>query len=102
MVQVNTTNEPSKGGVAPSEVEGMLSLADGCGLSVKGLMTIGPTGGSVSEQEAAFQTLRRLVDVNGLTVCSMGMSDDFEVAVACGSTMVRIGSRLFGARDTAK
>lgn len=102
LVQVNTTNEPSKGGVAPSEVEGMLSLADGCGLSVKGLMTIGPTGGSVSEQEAAFQTLRRLVDVNGLTVCSMGMSDDFEVAVACGSTMVRIGSRLFGARDTAK
>lgn len=102
LVQVNTTNEPSKGGVRPSEVEGMLTLAHGCGLSPLGLMTIGPTGGSVGEQETAFRTLRRLVDENGLTVCSMGMSDDFEVAVACGSTMVRIGSRLFGARGTAK
>ena len=102
LLQVNTTQEPTKGGVAPGEVETMLSMAVSHGLDVRGLMTIGPTGGSVADQEAAFRTLRRLVDVNGLSICSMGMSDDFAVAVACGSTMVRIGSRLFGARDSSK
>ena len=102
LIQVNTTNEPTKGGVAPGEVEEMLTLAHSHGLSVRGLMTIGPTGGSISEQERAFGVLRSLVDSHGLSVCSMGMSDDFEVAVACGSTMVRIGSRLFGARGVQK
>jgi uncharacterized pyridoxal phosphate-containing UPF0001 family protein len=61
-------------------------------------MTIGPTGGSIAEQQKAFGLLRRLCDESGLEVCSMGMSDDFETAVACGSTMVRIGSAIFGAR----
>jgi pyridoxal phosphate enzyme (YggS family) len=101
LLQVNTTHESTKGGVEPGEVEGLLLLARDQGLDVRGLMTIGPTGGSVSEQESAFRTLRRLVDTYELPVCSMGMSDDFEVAVACGSTMVRIGSRLFGARGGA-
>lgn len=102
LLQVNTTQEPTKGGVAPGEVETMLSMAVSHGLDVRGLMTIGPTGGSLADQEAAFRTLRGLVDMNGLSICSMGMSDDFAVAVACGSTMVRIGSRLFGARDSSK
>ncbi len=102
LIQVNTTAEATKGGVGPGEVEGMLSLAHVHGLDVKGLMTIGPTDGSRSEQEKAFRLLRGLVDANGLSICSMGMSDDFEVAVACGSTMVRIGSRLFGARGAQK
>lgn len=102
LLQVNTTNEPTKGGVEPGEVEALLSVSRDQGLQVRGLMTIGPTGGSMAEQEAAFRTLRRLVDANELAVCSMGMSDDFEVAVACGSTMVRIGSRLFGARSASR
>lgn len=102
LIQVNTTHEPTKGGIVPAEVESMLSLAVSHGLDVRGLMTIGPTEGSMAEQEAAFRTLRGLVDANGLSICSMGMSDDFAVAVACGSTMVRIGSRLFGARHTLK
>ena len=102
LIQVNTTNEPTKGGVAPGDVEGMVSTAHAHGLSVRGLMTIGPTGGSIGEQERAFGLLRGLVDSHGLSICSMGMSDDFEVAVACGSTMVRIGSRLFGARTAQK
>lgn len=102
LIQVNTTNEPTKGGVAPGEVEAMLGLAHAHGLETKGLMTIGPTGGSIGEQERAFRLLRGLVDTHGLSICSMGMSDDFEVAVACGSTMVRIGSRLFGSRVAQK
>lgn len=98
LIQVNTTSEPTKGGVPPGDVERMLNAARADGLDVRGLMTIGPTGGSIGEQEKAFRMLRGLVDSNGLSICSMGMSDDFEIAVACGSTMVRIGSRLFGAR----
>lgn len=101
LLQVNTTNESTKGGLQPGEVESLAALALDQGLIVKGLMTIGPTGGSVSEQEKAFGMLRRLVDAHGWSVCSMGMSDDFEVAVACGSTMVRIGSRLFGTRGAS-
>jgi len=98
LLQVNTTAEPTKGGVAPAEVDALRVRATEAGLSVRGLMTIGPTHGSSREQESAFQLLRRLADEQQLPECSMGMSDDFPVAVACGSTMVRIGSRLFGAR----
>ena len=100
LLQVNTTGEVSKGGISPGAVESMCEIAVAAGLRLDGLMTIGPTGGSRTEQERAFQLLRQLVNENGLSVCSMGMSDDFHVAVACGSTMVRIGSRLFGARPT--
>lgn len=98
LLQVNTTNEESKGGALPSEVENLLAHASEAGLQVEGLMTIGPTHGSTRDQEVAFTLLRNLANENGLHHCSMGMSDDFPVAVACGSTMVRVGSRLFGSR----
>lgn len=98
LLQVNTTGESTKGGLVPGDVEHMCAVASDAGLTLEGLMTIGPTNGSVAEQETAFRLLRQLADKNGLFHCSMGMSDDFPVAVACGSTMVRVGSRLFGAR----
>lgn len=98
LLQVNTTGEVSKSGCLPGEVDSVRARAEAAGLVVEGLMTIGPTGGSLAGQQAAFGLLRRLCDAGGLTVCSMGMSDDFEVAVGCGSTMVRIGSAIFGAR----
>ena len=101
LIQVDTTGELSKGGVTPGELEAMRTYAEDCGLRVTGLMTIGPTDGSVSECEESFVLLRRLVSEHGLTVCSMGMTDDYNIAVACGSTMVRVGSGLFGARPTA-
>jgi uncharacterized pyridoxal phosphate-containing UPF0001 family protein len=65
-------------------------------------MTIGPTHGNLDERAASFTTLRSLVDSHGLEICSMGMSDDYEQAVALGSTMVRVGSRLFGLRAAQK
>ena len=102
LLQVNTTDESTKGGLVPAEVESMCAVAGEAGLEVQGLMTIGPTHGTVAEQESAFRLLRRLADDLHLHHCSMGMSDDFPVAVACGSTMVRVGSRLFGARPTAR
>ena len=101
LLQVNSTGEESKSGAQPSEVEALLAQAIAVGLEVRGLMTIGPTSGSVSETKKAFSSLRSLADSLGLMHCSMGMSDDYRIAVECGSTMVRIGSRLFGARHIA-
>lgn len=99
LLQVNTTGEESKSGMAPGDLDALRSQAEGAGLHVEGLMTIGPTHGARDDVEAAFGFLRRLVDQHHLSVCSMGMSDDFAVAVSCGSTMVRVGSRLFGPRQ---
>ncbi len=100
LLQVNTTGESTKGGVAPADVADLCAVAIEAGLSLEGLMTIGPTHGSSADQETAFRLLRRLADQNSLIHCSMGMSDDFPIAVACGSTMVRVGSRLFGTRTS--
>lgn len=99
LLQVNTTGESSKGGVAPAELDALRALAHEKGLIVQGLMTIGPTGGSQDLVERAFTTLRQLTDAHQLPICSMGMSEDFRIAVSCGSTMVRVGSRLFGSRQ---
>ena len=98
LLQVNATNEDTKSGVAPAEVESLLAAGQDAGLVVRGLMTIGPTSGDIAEAEKAFLSLRSLADSLYLPECSMGMSDDYRVAVACGSTMIRIGSRLFGPR----
>ena len=98
LLQVNATNEDTKSGVTPAEVESLLAAGQDAGLVVRGLMTIGPTSGDIAEAEKAFLSLRSLADSLHLAECSMGMSDDYLVAVACGSTMVRIGSRLFGPR----
>jgi len=98
LLQVNTTGEESKSGVTAVGLDQLRTLADSAGLKVEGLMTIGPTDGSDQDCEVAFSQLRSLVDAHGLAVCSMGMSEDFGIAVQCGSTMIRIGRRLFGER----
>ena len=99
LLQVNTTNEVTKSGVHPREVDALLAAGQEAGLVVRGLMTIGPTSGDIAEAKKAFLSLRSLADSLHLPDCSMGMSDDYQVAVACGSTMIRIGSRLFGPRS---
>ena len=98
LIQVDTTQEPSKGGVTPAQLDPLRARAESLGLIVKGLMTIGPTDGTQQECEKSFGMLRHLVNEQGLSVCSMGMSADYRIAVACGSTMVRVGSGLFGDR----
>ena len=98
LIQVDTTGEPSKGGVTPVQLDVLRVRAESRGLIVKGLMTIGPTDGTQEECEKSFGMLRHLVNEQGLQVCSMGMSADYPIAVACGSTMVRVGSGLFGDR----
>jgi PLP dependent protein len=98
LVQVNTSGEESKAGVDPSGVAGLIDHARSSGLRVEGLMTIGPLEGDHDDVVESFGVLRRLVDEHGLPSCSMGMSDDLETAVACGSTEVRVGRALFGER----
>lgn len=97
LVQVNVSDEPSKGGCAPADAAALVDAASVAGLRVEGLMTVGRTG-SPTEAAVGFRMLRRLVDGLGLEVCSMGMSADLDAAVAEGSTMVRIGTALFGTR----
>ena len=101
LVQVNTTDEPTKGGCPPGDVAGLVARATAAGLTVDGLMTVGPTTGGPEAARAGFRVVRGLCDTLGLATCSMGMSDDFVVAVQEGSTRVRLGSVLFGMRPVA-
>jgi pyridoxal phosphate enzyme (YggS family) len=98
LLQLNATGEADKGGCPVDEVDGLFEHARAAGLEVLGLMTVGPTEGGPEAARPAFRTVRRRCDDLGLTVCSMGMSDDLEVAVAEGSTEVRVGTALFGRR----
>lgn len=97
MIQVNISGEESKAGCAVAETESLASAATGAGLRLVGLMGIGPLGPPEAAR-GSFRELRRLVDSLGLPHCSMGMTDDLEVAVAEGATMVRVGRSLFGER----
>jgi len=71
------------------------------GLELNGLMTVGPTEGGPEAARPSFRVTRAAVDRLGLTVCSMGMTDDLEVAVEEGSTQIRVGTALFGKRPSA-
>ena len=97
MIQVNISSEESKGGCRAAETEQLASVVADAGLNLIGLMGIGPLGPPEGAR-SSFRSLRRMVDTLGLGHCSMGMTDDLEVAVAEGATMVRIGRSLFGER----
>lgn len=98
LVQVGTAEASGKGGCPPDEVPSLVEHATAAGLVVEGLMTVGPTEGGPEAARPGFRQVRALVDRLGLEVCSMGMSADLEVAVAEGSTEVRLGTALFGDR----
>lgn len=95
-IQVNTGEEEQKAGISPSETDAFVAECRALDLPIKGLMCIPPV-----EEEAAlhFALLRKLAERNGLTGLSMGMSGDFEKAIALGATHVRVGSAIFGARS---
>lgn len=94
-VQVNTGAEPQKAGALPDEAEALVTRVRDLGLPLAGLMCIPP-----ADQDPAphFRLLAALAARNGLEGLSMGMSDDFETAVALGATHVRVGSAIFGSR----
>lgn len=98
-VQVNTGREPQKAGVDPDAVDAFLGACRAVyDLPIAGLMTIPPAG---ADPAPHFATLRAMAERNGLAGLSMGMSDDFEIAIAEGATHVRVGSAIFGARELA-
>ena len=95
-VEVNTGGEETKAGVAPAEVPALVADVRALPeLDLRGLMSIPPPG----ETRPHFVALRRLAESLGLSGLSMGMSDDFEAAIEEGSTIVRVGTALFGRRS---
>lgn len=99
LVQVNTGEEPQKAGIAPGEADAFIAACRGTyGLNVEGLMCIPPFD---ADPAPHFAELRAIAERNGVEKLSMGMSDDFEIAIAEGATSVRVGSALFGARGSA-
>ncbi len=95
-IQVNTGEEDQKSGVLPADADQFIADCKELGLPIIGLMCIPP-----AEEEASlhFALLKKIAVRNGLEGLSMGMSGDFEKAVAFGATHVRVGSAIFGARD---
>ncbi|MGB0506377.1 MAG: YggS family pyridoxal phosphate-dependent enzyme [Pikeienuella sp.] len=95
-IQVNTGEEDQKAGVLPADADAFIAEARAMDLPITGLMVIPP----VHEEPALhFALLAKIAARNGITSLSMGMSADFETAVAMGATHVRVGSGVFGARD---
>jgi pyridoxal phosphate enzyme (YggS family) len=102
LIEVNVAGEAQKAGAAPSEIdEVMRAIADHPSLALRGLMTV-PPADDLPGARRVFETLVSLRNLHGgpqvLPELSMGMSHDLEVAVACGATLVRVGTAIFGAR----
>lgn len=99
LLQVKLLPDPNKTGFAPEELRDLWpQLRELAPARVVGLMTITPQGLDGPQSSAVFEACRRLADGLGLAECSMGMSGDWPQAAAAGSTWVRIGTALFGAR----
>ncbi|MGA7383445.1 MAG: YggS family pyridoxal phosphate-dependent enzyme [Methylocella sp.] len=95
-VQVNTGAEPQKAGILPQEADRFIaSCRKEYGLEISGLMCIPPIGDQASPH---FALLNQIAARNGILALSMGMSNDFELAIQLGATHVRIGSAIFGER----
>ena len=98
LVQVNVSGEAQKHGCTPEAAPALAAHCVDRGLEVEGLMTIPEVA---VDPVPSFRLLRRLTDELGLPTCSMGMSSDYEMAIAAGSTMVRVGTAVFGPRPAS-
>ncbi len=99
LIEVNLAAETQKAGIAPTALPAFLhDCRERLHLPIVGLMCIPPFG---HDPRQYFEQLTHLADTHGLPERSMGMSADFEVAIACGSTQVRLGTALFGIRPEA-
>ena len=107
LLEINTSYEQNKFGFLPEDNEGMLESIELTNINVRGLMTLGPNTNNATETERSFSRLRKTKEKLNkqlpkelqLTELSMGMSGDYEIAIRQGSTMVRLGSALFGSRS---
>ena len=105
LLEVNTTNEEQKNGFLPEQIGEMLYCSTLSGINIEGLMTVGPLTKNEKDIRRSFGLLRKTKeDLNSklnkkkINELSMGMSNDFQIAVEEGSTMIRIGTALFGKR----
>lgn len=106
LIQINAGNEPQKHGIAPEQAADIIHRISGCRhLKIKGLMTMPPLADKAEESRPYFRKIRHLADdlrgkglLHDPIELSMGMSDDFEVAIEEGATIVRVGSAIFGHR----
>jgi pyridoxal phosphate enzyme (YggS family) len=95
-IQVNTGSEAQKAGILPADADAFIAQCRTMDLAIKGLMCIPPEG---TDPAPHFKALADMAARNGLSGLSMGMSSDFEAAIAHGATHIRVGSAIFGARD---
>ena len=103
LIQVNVSGESTKSGVAPEDVKSLAkSMKDLKGVRLRGLMAIPEPGADRSRYRAVKALYDGLKDEYGFDTLSLGMSDDMDVAIAEGSTLVRIGTAIFGARKKHK
>ena len=99
LIEVNVSGEATKSGfLLPEADEAVKRIGRLPNIEVEGLMTIAPWGSDAEEVRPIFRRLRQLGDALGLRHLSMGMTDDFEVAIEEGATLVRIGRAIFGER----
>jgi pyridoxal phosphate enzyme (YggS family) len=99
MLEVKLSAETAKGGVDPAALPSLIDAVRGCpNLRLTGLMTMPPWSDDPEESRPYFRRLRALAEEHGLASLSMGMSQDFEVAIEEGATHVRVGTALFGSR----
>jgi len=99
-VQINSGEEPQKGGIAPADADAFIAACrDDFGLTVDGLMCVPPLD---DEPSPHFALLREIAKRNGVDGLSMGMSGDFETAIRFGATHVRVGTAIFGERPAVK
>ena len=111
LLEVNIGREPAKGGLLPEELHPLLEkIAEFPNVRVKGLMAIPPICQKDTDNDKFFQEMcnigvdimKKKYDNVSVDILSMGMSNDFVRAIACGSTMIRVGTAIFGARDYTK
>lgn len=99
-LEVNVAGEATKYGFAPQELpKAAETIAKMPGVTVRGLMTVAPLSDDPEQVRPVFRRLRELAQSLGLRELSMGMTDDFEVAIEEGATVVRIGRAIFGQRE---
>jgi len=102
MLEVRLGDEASKSGVDPEALPALVEAVRACSnLTLRGLMTMPPFADDPEESRPYFRQLHRLAGRHGLSCLSMGMSQDFEIAIEEGATQVRIGTALFGPRQKA-
>lgn len=96
LIQVNISNEKQKSGCKIEEIADLINYAESKKLSISGLMCIPK---SDSDPTTSFTNMKNICDELSLATCSMGMSNDYKIALKCGSTQIRIGTAIFGPRE---